>query len=173
MSSYADPRSQVKAPAICLLVLGILNMLIGGFYTLSSFFGTIMKMDQTVFTSEAEEMGYYFGKYGATGIAVFSVLFAPIIIVGAVKMMNLSGYTLAKTAAILTIVPLTSCCCLFTIPFGIWAFLVLGKPEVKAAFLNPSQNFPGGGYGGGGYGGGTQPYGGAPPYGGPPGGYNR
>jgi hypothetical protein len=38
------------------------------------------------------------------------------------------------TAAILALVPCTSPCCLAGIPAGIWALVVLAKPEVKAGF---------------------------------------
>jgi hypothetical protein len=50
---------------------------------------------------------------------------------------------MAKAAAILSIVPLTSCCFLTGIPIGIWGLVILGKPEIKALFRGemPGGNF--------------------------------
>jgi len=60
-----------------------------------------------------------------------------LIIVGAVKMMNLSSYGLAMTAAIAAITPCFYPCCVLGIPFGIWALVVLCDKNVKAAFGTP------------------------------------
>lgn len=55
------------------------------------------------------------------------------IIVGGVKMKNLQSYGLSMTAAILTVVPIFTCCC-YGLPIGIWAIVVLMSGDVKAAF---------------------------------------
>lgn len=39
-----------------------------------------------------------------------------------------------RPAAILAMIPCVSPCCLLGLPLGIWALIVLLKPEVKAAF---------------------------------------
>ena len=41
---------------------------------------------------------------------------------------------LAMTAAILAMIPCFSPCCLLGLPFGIWALVVLSKPEVQSQF---------------------------------------
>ena len=38
------------------------------------------------------------------------------------------------TASILAVVPCVSPCCLVGLPIGIWALVVLSKPEVKSQF---------------------------------------
>ena len=65
---------------------------------------------------------------------MFGLLLAILVIVGGMKMKNLDNYGLAMTAAILGMIPCISPCCLLGLPFGIWALVVLGRPEVKAAF---------------------------------------
>ena len=50
------------------------------------------------------------------------------------QMKALENYPLALTASILAIIPCLSPCCLVGLPIGIWAIVVLSKPEVKAAF---------------------------------------
>jgi hypothetical protein len=56
------------------------------------------------------------------------------IIYGAICMLRLHGYRRALAAAILSCVPICSGCLVVGIPFGIWALIVLYRPEVKAAF---------------------------------------
>jgi len=54
-------------------------------------------------------------------------------VIGAFMMRSLKGYGLAMTGAIAGIVPMGGCCCL-TLPFGIWALVVLVNADVKAGF---------------------------------------
>jgi hypothetical protein len=56
-----------------------------------------------------------------------------IVIYGALKMRQLQNWTLALAASILAMLP-CSCCCIFGLPAGIWAIVVLSNAEVKAAF---------------------------------------
>jgi len=77
--------------------------------------------------------------FGTYGMAFLSLVLAPLVIYGAVQMMGGRKYGLSKAAAIVSILPLTSCCFLVGIPIGIWALVVLGKPDVKA-FFKGEQN---------------------------------
>jgi hypothetical protein len=68
-------------------------------------------------------------------IAIVSLLINGVAIYGAIQMRSLKMYGLAVTSAILVMIPcFTSCCCLIGLGGGIWALVVLMKPEVKAAF---------------------------------------
>jgi hypothetical protein len=58
-----------------------------------------------------------------------SLVAAPMIIYGAVKMLNGSSYGWAKASSILAIIPFTSCCFLIGAPIGIWALVVLSNPK--------------------------------------------
>jgi len=57
-----------------------------------------------------------------------------IVLIGAGKMQNLQNYQFALTASIVAMIPCISPCCVFGLPFGIWALVVLNKPEVKSQF---------------------------------------
>jgi hypothetical protein len=70
-----------------------------------------------------------YGVVGAVG-AVLSV----VIILGALGMMKAKNYGLALTASILSLIPVTNCCCFVATPIGIWALVSLLSPDVKAAF---------------------------------------
>jgi hypothetical protein len=94
----------------------------------------------TLSTSEAERMGFILGTFSGYGIAALGLIVAPIIAYGGVQMMNGRKYGFAKTSAILSIVPLVSCCFFVSFPFGIWALIVLNKPDVKSFFTGEINN---------------------------------
>ena len=56
------------------------------------------------------------------------------IILGSIFMLRLERIGWAKTAAILSAIPILSHCLIVGIPFGYWALSVLRKPEVKLLF---------------------------------------
>ena len=130
-----DALNKLRAPAIALIVTGALNAVIGvltilsGLLRLSGINGR-----EALPVNEAEKFGFLVGTFIAYGGGALGLLAAPVIIYGAIQMLQGKKHGLAKTAAILAIVPLTSCCFLLGIPVGIWALIVLAKPEVKAVF---------------------------------------
>jgi hypothetical protein len=76
-------------------------------------------------SSEKPYMQYvYFGILALSGIVV----------VGGIRMMQVSGPALPSIAAALVMTPCTtSCCCIFGIPVGIFAIAVLNRPYVRIA----------------------------------------
>lgn len=73
-----------------------------------------------------------------TGFSLFfglvGVLLGIVVFLGASHMRKLQSRGLAKTAAVLAVIPCTSPCCVLGIPLGIWALVVLSDPRVAAAF---------------------------------------
>jgi hypothetical protein len=63
--------------------------------------------------------------------AVFDV----VAILGGWCMRRLSRYGLGMTGAVVSLLPLATGCCVTGIPFGIWALIVLSRPDIKAAFV--------------------------------------
>jgi hypothetical protein len=55
-------------------------------------------------------------------------------LLGGIKLMKLSSPGLVMFGSILSLLPCTSGCCFLGLVFGIWAMVVMGKPEVKAGF---------------------------------------
>jgi hypothetical protein len=76
--------------------------------------------------------------YGPLGIAnVFVELaISVLILIGAKKMKSLQSYQFSLAAASLSMVPCLTPCCgyLLGVAFGIWALVVLRKPDVKSHF---------------------------------------
>jgi hypothetical protein len=56
------------------------------------------------------------------------------VIFAALKMKDLTQWSLAVAASILVMIPCISPCCLIGLPVGIWSLVVLMRPDVKAAF---------------------------------------
>jgi hypothetical protein len=73
---------------------------------------------------------------GASGAVrgVLGALGSAFILFGALKMKKLEGYGLAITASIIALLPCLNPCCIVGLPIGIWALVVLNKPEVKGYF---------------------------------------
>ena len=127
-----DPRQAVQTPAIMLLVAAgigaaacivmlLLNILDTGIGAMSSESGEDQALNLL-----SGGIGIMFNIIGL-GVAGF-------IIYGALQMKDLKNHNLALFAAIASMVPCISPCCFVGLPAGIWALVVLNKPEVKAAF---------------------------------------
>jgi predicted Ser/Thr protein kinase len=71
-------------------------------------------------------------------VALAGISLAGLMIAGAVSMARLKGYGLAMVAIILAMIPI-ACHGLIGLPFGIWALIVLWRPEVRAAFAKKSR----------------------------------
>ncbi|MBI4614601.1 MAG: hypothetical protein HY720_13405, partial [Planctomycetes bacterium] len=82
------------------------------------------------------------GKPVGIAWTLVGTLVCALILFAAIQMMKLKGRGLAITASILSFIPLNMCCIL-TLPFGIWALVVLNNAEVKAAFQGQRGGFPG------------------------------
>jgi len=74
---------------------------------------------------------------GGIGIltSLIGIAVAGFIIYGAMLMQKLQKHGMAMAAAIAAMIPCISPCCILGLPIGIWAIVVLVKPEVKAAFV--------------------------------------
>lgn len=144
----------MKIPAIGLIIAGTLNAATGALFILSGLIRLVRESGiissggdvlRGAPANSARQLGYYVGTFGIYAVACLSLILGPLIVYGAVRMLNGKKYKTAKRASILAIIPFTSCCFLLGIPLGIWALTLLNKPEIRAAFDadKPEQsNFP-------------------------------
>ena len=123
-------QQMVSGPAIFMIVLSIISIP----FTLLGL-GSILGSSAGFFDNLPPEIRDQLMLQGVAGIAQYSLsLIAHIIIlIGAIKMKSLRSYGLAMTASILSILFQCGCCCL-GLGAGIWALVILSKPEVKAMF---------------------------------------
>ncbi len=123
----------VRGPAIFLLVLALLDIL-------ASLLGIVMSCLPTPLLALPNlpqqnvelqrQLSLLFGlPTNAAGLAI-----ALVCLFGSLRMLKLKSYGLALTSALLMLLPCGACCCCVNVGAGIWALVVLSKPEVKAAF---------------------------------------
>jgi hypothetical protein len=55
-------------------------------------------------------------------------------VAGSAAMMAKKYYGLAMTGCILAMINIGNCCCVLGLPFGIWALVMLCRPDVKDAY---------------------------------------
>jgi hypothetical protein len=130
---------RVKSPAVGLKVTAILN----GILALWS----VVKV--TFFHSNLEQVYSGIPQFndpgvqqiihladGPLGIATnfFALAMSILVLIGASKMQSLRNYEFAFAASIVAMVPCLTPCCILGLPFGIWALVVMCKPEVKSQF---------------------------------------
>ena len=122
---------QVNGPAMGLIVVAILG-------ALAQAAGLIMHLAgaATHVPSQMPNAAWANMFSGTVGIisGVIGLLMSAVVLLGALKMKKLESYGFAMAASIIAMVPCVSPCCLLGLPIGIWALVVLMKPEVKSAF---------------------------------------
>jgi hypothetical protein len=129
-------RQAVSGPATALLVTaipGIALQLLNLILVLAGV-GFMAAQQQAAAAGQNAEMMVFFRGTGTIVGAIIGSLIGIVIAIGAVNMKNLQSYGLAMAASILAMIPCVSPRCLLGLPFGIWAVVVLGRPEVKTAF---------------------------------------
>lgn len=144
---------KVAAPAIALMVAGILNILLALFGVASSAFymsglnpaaaaqeeqfEEIIQQNQE--SAEFMRSMLQFSKMmqGPLGLVnnLLACVVGVVITMGALKMKSLKSYGFSMTASILAMIPCLSSCCFVGLPIGIWALVVLLDQNVKQAFL--------------------------------------
>ena len=116
--------ARIKPPAIGLLLAGIINCL--SFVAAPALFPKAGEVNISL-PSFVVELN-------------LAAIVGIILIIGAVRMLHLRSYGLARVISILGLIPVAPGFVL-SLPFGVWAMCLLGKPEVRAAF--PRKQRPG------------------------------
>ena len=127
-----DASRQVSGPATGLLVTGI----VGIFFAALALIGSILGMGIAPFLRDEIPERYaefWEGSVGAAS-AVVGLAVAAFIIFAALKMRELKQWELSLAASIVAMIPCVSPCCILGLPIGIWALVVLMRPDVKEAF---------------------------------------
>jgi hypothetical protein len=68
------------------------------------------------------------------GVGVVFSLIGLFVLMAAIQMARRRTYGLAMAGSILAMVNIGNACCCLGLPFGIWALVVLARPDVRAAF---------------------------------------
>lgn len=133
---------KVKAPAIALIVVGGIGIL----WCLLSLVSNVLQMlgistggpfaPGQMSGREAEIFQTAFVAGGVAGVvaSIIGIGVAIFIILAALRMLSLQSYSWCIAASILAMIPCISPCCLFGLPVGIWALVVLLSQDVKVLF---------------------------------------
>ncbi len=138
-TATADLRAQaqqaVAGPAIGLLIMASLGILLQIVGIVMNLLGVTFPMQQQPdLNPEAARMLQMFTGVIGVVSGVIGIAISIFIIFCALKMQKLASHGLAMAGAIAAMVPCFSPCCLIGLPIGIWALVVLSKPEVRSQF---------------------------------------
>jgi len=143
---------RVKAPAVALMVVAVLNILLSTWSLLQSLFfrpteqqlnaelQPLKQLNDPQFQQMVQKVIHiFYGPFGTTfGIlnSLFGLAISVLMLAGAIKMQSLRSHEMAITAAVLAVIPGLTPCCGYVIglAFGIWALVVLRKPDIKSQF---------------------------------------
>ena len=135
MPSIPAPRPAgtelVNGPAIGLIVVAILGVILQIVSLIFNLAGASFLASSQMPREAWANM--FSGTIGVV-TSIIGILVSGLILVGAMKMKKLESYGLAMAVSIIAMIPCFSPCCLIGLPIGIWAVVVLSKPEVKSAF---------------------------------------
>ncbi len=125
----------VNGPAIGLIITAVLGVLYSLVNLVMHFAGVnfMGAQPQGLDPQVLETIQRVGGAMGVIGTIIVLGTGA-FITYAALQMRQLKGYGLGLAASIIAIIPCVSPCCLLGLPLGIWALVVLNKPEVKAQF---------------------------------------
>jgi hypothetical protein len=127
----------VKGPAIALKVTAILGLILVGLglvVNILTLSGVELGLGQT---GDPEMQKIFSRLSGGLGLVqgILGAVVGVVILLGAARMQSLQNYQFAFTTSILAMLPCVSPCCVLGLPFGIWAMVVLNRPEVKSQFV--------------------------------------
>lgn len=129
-----DPRDQVKArlarPATALIIIASIH----------SVFVTIALVSYAFAFASGN---FHFDEAIGAALASIQLIWFVLIAIGGAKMAFLESLPLARLGAGLACVPLFSPFLFLGIPFGIWALILLIKPENQSAFPSGKKSSPG------------------------------
>lgn len=131
-------RDLVSGPATALIVTGIVGAVIVLIGLAFGMFGSAFQAPTEGLPPELRPLFEALEKMQSPVMlivdAVIKLAVSGLIIFGGMRMRALTGFALVVTGSVLAIIPCTSPCCCIGLPVGIWALVVLFKPEVKSAF---------------------------------------
>ena len=129
--SKGDGLQALKAPAIALIVahgLGMLLLLLVLSYWLLVSMGFLAVPDPDVAV-----FGFFLGISGIVS-GCLAVISTTVALVASIMMLRGKSWGFSLTGAILSVIPCLNGCCLLSMPFGIWAIVILMKEETKTFF---------------------------------------
>ena len=126
-------RERVAAPAIALITSAAVGIVVNLLIIPLTLLGVNTYRDLEQHVPAIRGMS---GTLDSLSIvsAVVAILLGGFVIWASLKMKRLESYTMAVAAAMVSLLPCTSPCCVLGLPFGVWAMVVLIDDRVKAGY---------------------------------------
>jgi len=134
VASADDARRAVQGPAICLIIVGALGGVLQLFNLLSHLLGWAIAQPQSTGNPQMDRFIELFSGGVGTVFILIPMAMSLFIVFGAVRMMSLRNFGLSIATGVIVMLPCVSPCCCLGLPAGIWALVVLNRPEVRAMF---------------------------------------
>lgn len=127
---------EVQGPATALIVTAILGI-VGQVVALLFTVGMAVYMMQQAPAGMGPQPVELVLQFASNAIGmVVGVTTAVVVLIGARKMKSLESYGFAMASSILALIPCNFPCCILGLPIGIWALVVINRPEIKDAFAS-------------------------------------
>lgn len=133
--------AELNVPSILLMAFGAISVLYGLFSLAMSFVNAGQTqdalrplLDNPDLPPALKNMATAMAGPGAKMINLLSMALAGFMAFGGFQMRNLKSYGVCVASCVVAMLPCGSCCCLITMPIGIWSLIILMKPEIKSAF---------------------------------------
>jgi hypothetical protein len=127
-----EARSKLIVPGIALACIS--GLLIAVFLLDLVLFASGMPLGTTTAAGVPPDMAEWVRPF-TIAVCIFAALANAFNVFAAIQMVRVRTWGLALAGCIVAAIPLTSsACCILTLPFSIWAIVMLVKPEIRAAF---------------------------------------
>ena len=127
-----EARSKLIVPGIALAC--VCGLLIGVFLLDLVLFASGMPLTTGTSSGVPPEMAEWVRPF-TIAVCIFAAVANAFNVFAAIQMVRVRSWGLALAGCIVAAIPLTSsACCILTLPFSIWAIVMLVKPEIRAAF---------------------------------------
>ncbi len=130
------PAPSVKTPALLLIICGALGGLGSVYSAVSSVFGMAPPWAHNMPPDVPPQVVQFVNMMQSMGLplAVLGLVLDLVILFGGISMLKYQRWGLALAGSILAMLCGNPCCCPIGLVAGIWALVVLVKPEVKSSF---------------------------------------
>jgi hypothetical protein len=136
VASTQMARSMVQVPGLLVAITGGVGVALYSVNLILRMFGIAMTPPPMGTGPELDWVFDFFAGGAGVALDVVWLGLSVVVLIGGLQMLQLQRYTFCLCAAILALLPCISPCCCIGLPAGIWALIILAKPEVRGAFVS-------------------------------------